>query len=401
MTDQPKGDPPVITVTLVHGTFARDAQWTDKRSDFSKSISRAVPGKVLLTRFKWSGLNSHRARLHAGEELAAYLRNLTTTYPTAKHHVIAHSHGGNVVMYAMRDKSVAERMSSLVCLATPFLTLERRRIGPSISVLREFPNPLFACIFATFLSFAFGTLGTSLWVVPGLMAIGVVYLLVRKFTTFLSNRLVVRFQKFQDRMISQFSLPELECTPVLVVQAHRDEAAWYLNLVDWIANLPYMLWSPRFVFWLAWGWIFLSLPWVLAMTHLSIFGATAFELGLSLEGTLFTAFTIGLYALGLAVGLLLLFSLIAQGSMAVWAIIFRGHALGFGERNIFENWLIHIAANADPQNAHNFIKRSFVVSGAGLRHAVYRDETVRKNVADWIAKIMTQNDVRTTNGEEK
>lgn len=401
MTDLSKDEPPVITVTLVHGTFARDAQWTDKHSDFSKSISRAVPGKVLLTRFRWTGSNSHRARLHAGEKLATYLRNLITEFPAARHHVIAHSHGGNVVMYAMRDKSVADRISSLVCLATPFITLKRRLIGPSISVLREFPNPLFSCIFAAFLSFSFGTVGTSLWVVPGLVAIGVVYLLVRKSATFLSNRLIVRLQKSQDRLISQFSLPELECTPALVVQAHRDEAAWYLNLVDWIANLPYRLWSPGFVFWLAWGWIFLSLPWVLAMTHLSIFGPTAFELGLNLEETLFTAFAIGLYALGLAAGLLLLFSLIAQGIMAVWAIFFRGHSLGFGERNIVENWLVHIAASAAPLNAHNIITRSFVVSGAGLRHAVYRDETVRAYVAEWVAKVMTQDDVRAINGGDK
>ena len=127
-------------------------------------------------------------------------------------------------MYAMRDKSIAARVSSLVCLATPFIALKRRLISPSLSVLREFPNPLFACILGTFLSFALGTVGTSLWVLPSLIVIGVVYLLVRKSATLLSNRLV-RLQKSQDRLISQFSLPELELIPVLVIQAHRDEAA--------------------------------------------------------------------------------------------------------------------------------------------------------------------------------
>ena len=198
MTGPPKDEQPKITVTLVHGTFSRDAQWTDKDSDFSKSISHALSGKLLLTRFQWSGSNSHRARLHAGESLAAHLRDLIDTHPSAKHHVIAHSHGGNVAMYAMRDTSVAERMSSLVCLATPFITLNRRLIGTSISVLREFPNPLFACIFGAFLSFAFGTVGTSHWVVPGLMAIAAVYLLIRKGTTFLSNRLTPKIPRSAD-----------------------------------------------------------------------------------------------------------------------------------------------------------------------------------------------------------
>ena len=143
------------------------------------------------------------------------------------------------------------------------------------------------------------------------------------------------------------------------------------------------MYRTRFVFWLAWGLIFLSLPWVLALTHLMIFGPTAFELGYSLEETLFTAFAIGLYALGMAAGLLILLGLIAQVTMAVWAIVFRGHALGFGERNIVENWLVHIAASADPPNVHNSDTKSFVVSGGGLRHAAYRDEVVRKNVAEF------------------
>jgi len=287
-------------------------------------------------------------------------------------------------MYAMRDKSITDQVSSVVCLATPFITLKRRLIEQSISILRELPNPFFTCVTGTFLSFAFGTFESSP-AVPSLIKIGVVYIIIFICTTFLSNRLIVRFRKIQDRLISQFSLPELESTPVLVLQAHRDEAASYLNLVDRVANLPYWLWSPRFIFWLAWGVIFLFLPKVIATTHLRIFGPTASELGLSLEETLSMAFDMGLLELGWAVGLLLLFVLIAQVTMAVWSLIFRGHALGFGERNIVENWLVRITASAIPPNAKNIITRSFEVSGAGLRHSIYRDETVRKNVAEWIS----------------
>ena len=175
-----------------------------------------------------------------------------------------------------------------------------------------------------------------------------------------------------------------------------------INLVDWIADLPYRLWSPRPIFWLAWGSILVSLPWVIATIHLSVFGPYASELGLSLEGTLFTAFGFGLVILGAAVGLLVLFSLIAQGTMVVWSKVFRGHALGFGERNIVENWLIHISASAVPPNVHKSIDvRSFVISGAGLRHAVYRDEHVRKNVAEWIAKVMPPDVVHANSGEER
>jgi hypothetical protein len=382
MNDIASAEKPQMIVTLVHGTFARDALWTDEHGVLGERITDAAGGKVLLSRFQWSGSNSHRARLHAGEALAAHLRELIATYPSAKHHVVGHSHGGNVVMYAMRDKSVADRVSTVVCLATPFITLERRRLGPSVGVLREFPNPLFACICATYLSFGLGTVGTSPWLVPGLIAIGVVFWLARKCATLLADRLTVRLRRRQEELIFRFSLPPLERTPVLVIRAHRDEAAWYLALVDRLANLPYRLWTPRFVFWLAWGWIFLTLPWVLATTHLTIFGAFASELRLSLEETLLTAFGFGLYALAFAVALLVILGLLAQATM------------GFGERGIVENWLVHIAATPVPPNARNAIARSFVISGAGLRHAVYRDPAVRDTVARWVAEATANHDVR-------
>jgi len=48
-------------------------------------------------------------------------------YPGARHFIIAHSHGGNVVLYAVRESPLMRsQLGGLVFLSTPFLHVERR-----------------------------------------------------------------------------------------------------------------------------------------------------------------------------------------------------------------------------------------------------------------------------------
>lgn len=92
---------PHCVVTLVHGTFATDAEWTQPQSALSRHLTKALGCAVTFPRpFLWSGSNSHRARLVAGENLAEYLRDSIKQYPDSLHFIVAHSHGGNVALYA-------------------------------------------------------------------------------------------------------------------------------------------------------------------------------------------------------------------------------------------------------------------------------------------------------------
>jgi hypothetical protein len=50
--------------------------------------------------------------------------------PDATHIIVAHSHGGNVVLMALRDPpNLRERISGVACLATPFIAARDRNIG--------------------------------------------------------------------------------------------------------------------------------------------------------------------------------------------------------------------------------------------------------------------------------
>lgn len=102
-------------VTLVHGTWGRgmfcpsgDAPWTTEESTLCKSLKAPehLGPSTIFRRFRWSGKNRHKARSKAANELHDYLARNFNSWPKAKHFVVAHSHGGNIALYAMNDANL-------------------------------------------------------------------------------------------------------------------------------------------------------------------------------------------------------------------------------------------------------------------------------------------------------
>src|ERR1700754_3163859 len=102
------------TIVIVHGTFAETFDWWLPGSDFCRTLDRLLgesgcearcwshvpsPDDPLL--FRWSGLNSEQARVDAAEDLAAYLAIHLKNEDIERVHIIAHSHGGNIVANAL------------------------------------------------------------------------------------------------------------------------------------------------------------------------------------------------------------------------------------------------------------------------------------------------------------
>jgi hypothetical protein len=110
---------PSLVFTLVHGTFARGAAWTEDRSPLREALSRGSPDPPTFLKFEWSGRNTNRARIAGGRALADHIRKTSADYPGARHVVVAHSHGGNVALYALRD--IPKPHPELITLATPFI----------------------------------------------------------------------------------------------------------------------------------------------------------------------------------------------------------------------------------------------------------------------------------------
>jgi hypothetical protein len=140
------------TIVVVHGTFASPsdrgstiverqpavAEWYRPGGSFCVQLdahlaeigSNARTWKHLREDheqfFWWSGANSWQARLAAADRLATYLQRLVARGWCC--HVIAHSHGGNVTIEAIRKLGWLEgfgvrALGSICLLGTPIYTL--------------------------------------------------------------------------------------------------------------------------------------------------------------------------------------------------------------------------------------------------------------------------------------
>jgi hypothetical protein len=149
------GDPVKETVIIVHGTWAAPkpdkAQWYQPidrggvPDGFVSKLNNALQERGSSARcwahctlgkhfFQWSGENSWIARMRAASALAAYVRQLQIE--GWRCHIVAHSHGGNVVIDALSQIAAADQSDGhslkIVTLGTPFIDIsssvsERRK----------------------------------------------------------------------------------------------------------------------------------------------------------------------------------------------------------------------------------------------------------------------------------
>jgi pimeloyl-ACP methyl ester carboxylesterase len=193
--------------TLIHGTWAPNSRWCQNDSELCSNLKSSFPHHI-VERFPWKGSNSVEGRRKAAVNLASKLQDLFEKYPEAQHHIIAHSHGGNIACYALRDHpDLQQRVASLICLSTPFLQVQRRDKNHRQN------------LFVTGLSFiailtAFAALLIeSLAVFLGGMAIAMCALF------FLINA-----SNSCDKMLRVMRMPTPLKTPLLIVRTAADEA---------------------------------------------------------------------------------------------------------------------------------------------------------------------------------
>lgn len=119
---------PRYVVHTVHGTWGRTSEWTAPTSPLSRAIVRTLPGPARIEPLKWSGKNQVGARERAVRELRDHLRRKFQEFPNAEHFVVAHSHGGNVALMAAAEPDIAQRLSGVATLSTPFLSSDVREV---------------------------------------------------------------------------------------------------------------------------------------------------------------------------------------------------------------------------------------------------------------------------------
>jgi hypothetical protein len=134
------------TVTLViHGTFASDAVWWrlggDGQESFADRLERELSRRDLVgtvwkpafacgfdySSFSWSGRNRHGDRMAGARRLSSSLNELArqllaTPNEPLTVNFVAHSHGGNVVLEALRRLKPNVCVGRIAFLGTPLIT---------------------------------------------------------------------------------------------------------------------------------------------------------------------------------------------------------------------------------------------------------------------------------------
>lgn len=351
MTEQP------IKVTLVHGTFARNAKWVRKGSSMT---SRLEETGVEWERFRWSGCNSHRARIRAAEQLAKRL--LEQKEDGVRQAVVAHSHGGNIAVHAVwRLMDVRDGSIPVVTLATPFLFASRKHFRKVVLI-----GAALVALMAVGGAFVF-TLAEGVpdrdadkfWFVVLLyiMSILVVVQLLACIYWLIGHGQPWRKDN-RDEFITAVQTPDAEGEGLLVVRAADDEASTTLALAQlstWLAMTAMRLSQPQ-------AWI-------------PTFSAVGF-VGLML-GVLSVVDTADLVILILAIAttLICVFSLGVVSIPALFGVI-------HGPDGITANLFAVVSAESTPPGKHDVVQRPMRhFSAEGLAHSSLYDD---KQVIGWV-----------------
>jgi len=122
-------------IYVVHGSNAhtwwrrlanRGYPWWRRWSLFCCAVRTGFTGGCEIREFRWSGKNTHHARMEAGVALARLIEKVEKG---RRVHIIGHSHGGNVALSAV-NQLPRGRVESVIALANPNIALLDSRGQP-------------------------------------------------------------------------------------------------------------------------------------------------------------------------------------------------------------------------------------------------------------------------------
>lgn len=405
----------MYVVTLVHGTWGRgifflseQASWTRDSSSLCTALRQRLVAGVELRRFAWSGGNSHAARSQAADQLRDFLHDGLMRWPNATHYVIAHSHGGNVTLSALTDSVLAERVTGVICLATPFLSAQERDLGR-----RPLEHLVGALVVVMLLTMWLSdrVLLPDSW--PGPIrfsaTIGVTSIVMGLIASF-----VKKWREFVGRLKRELALPFVPPAQLLIVRSPADEASAVLVFSQFISQLTVRVYMKAQT---AYEWyVALMSRWATQkgrMVGLSITAFVAFiglivvsvylgpeDGGLSstqivaLSGALGSLY-LSLVALCLLLGwteVTTVFFRIATAAV-VWPVIglLSGFLLPFGREVAMANILLNVTAEPTPPGSWTVhlmeppTSQELDASEVPLMHSViYENSRALNLISEWI-----------------
>ena len=232
---------PKFVVTLVHGTWARKASWVTDNSNLRQVLREKLGPDTVIKNFEWSGRNTHSARKQAIKELGEKLKKRINKYPHSKHHIVSHSHGGNIALLAVVDAELNEQIDGIVCMSTPFISARQRDLGSD--AIGQFSGALVALVFLMYwlmdrIPFPDFGIGIPRWVIElglgSLIVIALLYSAVRWHG--FSKKIYESLNMSSDarqKVLSDHSFRE----KVFIIRTPADEASATLSLSQFLCQI--------------------------------------------------------------------------------------------------------------------------------------------------------------------
>jgi Alpha/beta hydrolase family len=242
---------PTLRVILVHGTFSRGAAWCKEGSTFRTYLRRQLGAESVIEAFEWSGWNLSGSRLLAAKALAHHI--LEGAQRGHQHILIGHSHGGNVIRYALRQEEILDCVKGVITLATPFLHAHPRNFEKLLNFIVSCLKVVAIILCFVFTYYIFAEL---LWAakkhgVPNLAPIvllpilvgtlllwGVIFLSWVVPISWVVKRAIPILRSKQIHGLELLNTPPIKGLPILVCKAFADEADLLLNVArlagEWV-----------------------------------------------------------------------------------------------------------------------------------------------------------------------
>lgn len=325
-----------------------------------------LPSSVAMETFLWSGANSVSERDKAAQQLQVHLEESLRRFPSERHVVVAHSHGGTIANLAVTGPRLDGRIKSLICLATPFTYVTQaslRRIHTGILAVTSVGYALYwtvvLLLFPWIPSFVGVTAFAGIVAVKSLFAFFAVAVIAKR-----THETSPRLDPAGPRR-----------TKIFLLRGSRDEATLVLStaqVINWTFYAFAMLHDVTMptvrkpLTWLAYAAIYAScllggVAVAIRIQNALLTGAPtdlAFPLGLFVYAPALAGFVflVGCFALAIATGF--------------WGV---------------RSWMVSaVEVETAPPNTACQMYVFSQVESTSLRHGLYQDEAVLKMVTDLI-----------------
>jgi hypothetical protein len=207
-------------------------------------LTAKLPKSVVFRPFHWTGGNSFKARGSAADDLENYLIEGISAYPDANHAIIAHSHGGNIALVALNNPVLRQRINSLVCLSTPFISVAPSSLVSALEGISPIDNAvkMFGWVFlsllviVSLLSLLLEHSNRVSLILANLLWIVALYGVIR-LSRSLTHNGSIRLLNSRRLLLAKFSVPSCDDINLLVIRPAGDEASSVLisfQFLHWI-----------------------------------------------------------------------------------------------------------------------------------------------------------------------